>query len=79
MIKHSTCTIHQRNLKVLALEKSPSFMKDIVEEIDRKYHTRASYEVELDENGKVKRCSKKSNYRLQNVNTVTLVHQFLDI
>ena len=54
-------------------------MKDIVEEIDRKYHTRASYEVELDENGKVKRCSKKSNYRLQNVNTVTLVHQFLDI
>ena len=77
-----TCTIHQRNLKVLALEmckitheKSTGFMKDLVEEIDRNYHTRSSYEVELDENGNIKMCSKKSNYRLQNVNTVTFGHQ----
>ena len=74
--------MHQRNLIVLALEmykitheKSPNFMKDLVEEIDRNYHTRSSYEVELDENGNVKKCSKKSNYRLQNVNTVTIGHQ----
>ena len=77
LIKDGTCTIHQRNLKVLALEmykiaheKSPSFMKDLVEEIDRNYHTRSSYEVEIDENGNVKKCSKKSNYCLQNVNII---------
>jgi len=82
LIKDGTCTIHQRNLKVLALEmykiaheKSPSFMKDLVEEIDRNYHTRSSYEVELDESGNVKKCSKKSNYRIQNVNTVSFGHQ----
>ena len=70
LIKDGTRTIHQRNLKVLALEmykiaheKSPSFMKDLVEEIDRNYHTRSSYEVELDENRNVKKCPKKSNYR----------------
>ena len=33
-------------------------MKDLVEEIDRNYHTRSSYEVDLDENGNVKKCSK---------------------
>ena len=38
----------------IAHEKSPTFMKDLVEEIDRNYHTRSSYEVELDENGNVK-------------------------
>ena len=82
LIKDGTCNIHQRNLKVLALEmykiaheKFPSFMKDLVEEIDRNYHTRSSYKVELDENGNVIKCSKKSNYRLQNVNTVTFGHQ----
>ena len=47
-------------------EKSPSFMKDLVEEIDRSYNTRSSYEAELDENGNVKKCSKKSKYRLKN-------------
>ena len=50
-------------------------MKDLVEETDRNYHTRSSYEVELDKNGNVKKCSKKSNYRLQNVNTVSFEHQ----
>ena len=35
-------------------EKSSSFMKDFVEEIHRNYHTKSSYEVELDENGIVK-------------------------
>ena len=82
LTKDGTCTIHQRNLKVLALEmykiayeKLPNFMKDLVEKIDRNYHTRSSYEVELDKNGNVKKCSKKSNYRLQNVNTVTFGHQ----
>ena len=56
-------------------EKFPSFVKDLFEEIDRNYHTRSSYEVEIDENGNVKKCSKKSNYRSQNVSTVTFGHQ----
>ena len=39
-------------------EKFPSFMKDVVEEMDRNYHTRSSYEVELDENRNVKKFPK---------------------
>ena len=51
--------------------KNPPVMKDLVEEIYRNYQTSSIYEVELDENGSVKKCSKKSTDRLQNVNTVT--------
>ena len=43
--KDGSVMIHQRNLKVLAVEMityklSPEFMLDMVEEIDTKYHTR---------------------------------------
>ena len=44
---------------------SPTFMENLV---DTKYHTRSCYEVELDGNGNVK-CSKRSNYRPEKVNT----------
>ena len=45
-------------------------MKHLADEIDRINH-----EVELDENRNVKKCPKKSNYYLQNVNTETFGHQ----
>ena len=77
LIKDGTVTIHQRNLRVLAIEmykisqgKSPEFMKNLVEEIDTKYCTRSSYNVEEDDNGNTL-CTKKSNYRIQKSKTTT--------
>ena len=70
LIKDGTVTIHQRNLRVLAIEmykisqgKSPEFMKNLVEEIDTKYCTRSSYNVEEDDNGNIL-CTRKLNYCL---------------
>ena len=48
--------------------KSPEFMKNLVEEIDTKYCTRSSYNVEEDDNGNTV-CTKKSNYRIQKSKT----------
>ena len=61
LVKDGSVTIHQRNLKVLAVEmykishgKSPKFMNDSVEENDTKYYTRSRYALELDESGNVR-------------------------
>ena len=50
LIKDASVTIHQCNLKVLAIEmckisrgRTPRFMQDQVEEFDTKYHTRSRY------------------------------------
>ena len=76
LIKAGSVTIHQSNLKVLATEMykiscgiSLSFMQDLVEEFDKKYHTRSRYDVELDEDGNVKSLNKKLNYRPHKPNT----------
>ena len=76
LAKDDSVTIHQRNLKVLAVEMykisqgiSPKFMNDLVEEFDTKYHTRSRYGVELDEGGNVKCLNKKLYYRPQKSNT----------
>ena len=51
-------------------------MKDLVEEIDRNYQTRSSYEGRVRRKWeRFKKCSKKSNYCSQNVSTVTFGHQ----
>ena len=64
LIKDDSVTIHQRNLRVLAVEMykishklSPEFMWDLVEEINTKYQTRSSYNSDIDENEKIE-CTK---------------------
>ena len=49
---------------------SPEFMWDLVEEINTKYQTRSSYNIEIDENERIE-CTKKSNYRFQKANTTS--------
>ena len=73
--KDGSVMIHQRNLRVLALEMhkityklSPEFMWDMVEEINSKYHTRSSCKIDYNENNETV-YTKKSNYRLQKTNT----------
>ena len=75
LIKDKSTTIHQKNLRVVAVEMykishnmSPIFMEDLVTDIDTKYHTRSRYKVELDDNCNAT-CSKKLNYYLKKVNT----------
>ena len=48
LIKDKSTTIHQKNLRVVAVEMykishnmSPIFMEDLVTDIDTKYHTRS--------------------------------------
>ena len=69
LTRDGTVTVHHRNLRVLAIEMykishdlSPKFMKNLVEEIDTKYFTRSSYNVEKDGDGNTL-CTKKLNYR----------------
>ena len=75
LIKDKSTTIHQKNLRVVAVEMykishnmSPIFMEDLVTDIDTKYHTRSRYKVELDENCNAT-CSKKLNYYPKKANT----------
>ena len=75
MIKDDSVTIHQRNLRVLAVEMfkisyklAPEFMRDLVEEINTNYRTRTSYNIDIDDNEKIE-CTKKSNYHFQKANT----------
>ena len=56
LVEDGSVIIHQRNLKVLAVEMykisqgiSPKFINDLVKEFDTKYHTRSRYGVELDQ------------------------------
>ena len=49
-------------------------MKNLVEEIDTKYCTRSSYNVEKDGDGNTL-CTKKSNYRQQKTNTTSFGQQ----
>ena len=65
LIKDDSVTIHQRNLRVLAVEMneishklSPEFMWDLVEEINTKYQTRSSYNINIDDNNKIEYTKK---------------------
>ena len=49
-------------------------MKNLVEEIDTKYYTRSSYNVEEDGNGSTLR-TKKSIYRIQKAKTTSFGQQ----
>ena len=58
LAKNDTVTIHQRNLRILAIEKykisndlSPLFMKDMMTEICVSYNTRSTTKVEIDDPG----------------------------
>ena len=77
MLKDDSVTIHQRNLRVLAVEiykishkLFPKFMWDLVEEINTKYQTMSSYNIDINDNSKIE-CTKKSNYRAQMTNTIS--------
>ena len=66
--KDDTVTIHQRNLRILAIEMykisndlSPLFMKDLKTEICIPYNARSTTKVVKDDDGNY-RCMKKSNY-----------------
>ena len=81
LTRDGTVTVHHRNLRVLAIEmykishdQSPQFMKNLVEQIDTKYYTRSSYNVEEDGDGNTL-CTKKSNYRQQKTNTTSFGQQ----
>ena len=81
LTRDGTVTVHHRNLRVLAIEmykishdQSPQFMKNLVEQIDTKYYTRSSYNVEKDGDGNTL-CTKKSNYRQQKTNTTSFGQQ----
>ena len=81
LARDGTVTVHDRNLRVLAIEickisydQSPIFIKNLVEEVDTKYFTRSSYNVEKDGNGNTL-CTKKSNYRPQKTNTTSFSQQ----
>ena len=71
--KNSSTTIHQKILRVVAVEMykishkmSPTFKEDLVTDIDTKYHTRFCYEVELVENGNAT-CSKNRTTTLKRI------------
>ena len=77
LTKDDTVTIHQRNLRALAIEMykisndlSPPFMKDMMTEICIPYNTRSATKVEKDDKGSYS-CFKKSNYKLPAVKTVS--------
>ena len=76
LTKDDTVTIHQRNLRALAIEMykisndlSPPFMKDMMTKICIPCNTRSTIKVEKDNKGSY-RCFKKSNYKLPAVKTV---------
>ena len=69
LVKDGSVTIHQRNMKVLAVQIYQiyqgifsKFMNDLVEEYHTKYHTRSSYGEKLDEDGIEKYLNKKLYY-----------------
>jgi hypothetical protein len=68
--KDGAVTIYQRNLRALAVEMykisnglSPTFMIEMMNEIDIPYNTRSSCQVEVDIDGNITDFTKKSNYR----------------
>ena len=77
LIKDKTVTIHQRNLRALAIEMykishdlSPDFMKDILTKTHDSYPTRSNCNVKIENDGSISH-SQKSNFRTPKVNTVT--------
>ena len=75
--KDDTVTIHQRNLRILAIEMykisndlSPLFMKDLKTEICIPYNARSTTKVVKDDDGNY-RCMKKSNYNLPAIKTAS--------
>ena len=66
-MKDDSVTIHQRILRILAVEMyrishklSPKFMWDLVEKINTKYQTRSSYDIDIDENEKIDNIEKSN-------------------
>ena len=74
LLKDDSININQQDLKVLAVEMyktfyklSPEFMWDLVEEINTKYQTRSSCNIDINEDEKIE-CTKKSSYLFQKTN-----------
>ena len=77
LAKAKTVTIHQRNLRVLAIEMykianglSPDFMIELMTNLGNQRSTRSHCNVTIDEKRTITR-SNKSNFRLPRVKTVT--------
>ena len=75
--KDANCTIHQQNLRVLAIEMykisnnlSPVFMRNMMTECHIPYNTQSMVKFEKDANGSLK-CTKKSNFKLPSIKTVS--------
>lgn len=75
--KDCTVTIHQRNLRALAIEMykishnlCPMFMNEMVTEASLPYNTRSTTKVEVDYNGKCE-SDKKLNYKVPAIKTVS--------
>ena len=66
--------IHQRNVRVLAIEMyeisnrlSPTFMVELMNELDNPYHARSSCQVEVHIERNISDLQKKSNHRCDKV------------
>ena len=77
LAKDNAVTIHQRNLRALAVEMykitnnlSPTFIKDIMKEINTQYNTRLTTKVTKEEDGCCQ-CTSKSNFRIPETKTVS--------
>ena len=77
LIKDNAVTIHQRNLRSLAIEMykitnnlCPAFIKDLMTEISVPYNSRSTTQVTEDINGGVK-YNEKSNYMIPETKTVS--------
>ena len=77
LAKARTVTIHQRNLRVLAIEMykianglSPDFMIELMTNLGNQRSTGSNCNVTIDEKENIT-CSNKSNFRLPRVKTVT--------
>ena len=69
-------TIHQRNLRAFAIEMhkisnglSPTFMVEMIKELDFPYYTRSSCQGEVDIDGNIADFTKRSNYQYDKVKT----------
>ena len=76
LIKYNTVTIHEREVRVLTIEMykiahnlAPTFMRDMMINLDVKHCTRSTCKVTIEEN--VIECSEKINFRFPKTKTVT--------
>ena len=65
--------VHSFAVKMYKISNNlpPEFIKELMVELDTPYQTRSGYKIDLDQDGNVKECSKKSNYRIGQVKTTT--------